>query len=92
MIEKYLNTGINPLKIEQPQKVDLSKQTKIKSFKAEVIDDPNDTKNVFVNLTIEPEKVDSRKPLVLIAMIDVSGSMSECSSQELKEGGEYGIS
>jgi uncharacterized protein YegL len=92
MIEKYLNSGNNPLKIEQPQKVDLNKQAKIKSFKAEVIDEPSKSEKVFVNLTIEPEKTDSRKPLVLIAMIDVSGSMSECSSQEMKGGEEYGIS
>ena len=92
MIEKYLNGGNNPIKIEQPQKVDMKNQTKIKSFKAEVIDDPNDTKNVFVNLSIEPEKVDSRKPLVLIAMIDVSGSMQVSSSQDMKGGEEVGIS
>ena len=92
MIEKYLNGGNNPIKIEQPQKVDMKNQTKIKSFKAEVIDDPNDTKNVFVNLSIEPEKVESRKPLVLIAMIDVSGSMQVSSSQDMKGGEEVGIS
>ena len=40
MIEKFLNGGENPLKIEQTQKVDLNNQTKIKTFKAEVIDDP----------------------------------------------------
>ena len=92
MIEKYLNGGNNPIKIEQPQKVDMKNQAKIKSFKAEVIDDPNDTKNVFVNLSIEPEKVESRKPLVLIAMIDVSGSMQVSSSQDMKGGEEVGIS
>ena len=92
MIEKYLNGGNNPIKIEHPQKVDMKNQAKIKSFKAEVIDDPNDTKNVFVNLSIEPEKVESRKPLVLIAMIDVSGSMQVSSSQDMKGGEEVGIS
>ena len=92
MIEKYLNSGNNPIKVEQPQKVDMKNQTKIKSFKAEVIDDPNDTKNVFVNISIEPEKAESRKPLVLIAMIDVSGSMQVSSSQDMKGGEEVGIS
>ena len=92
MIENYLNSGINPLKIEQPQKIDIKNQAKLKSFKAEVIDEPGNTKNVFVNLSIEPEKADSRKPLVLIAMIDVSGSMQVSSSQDMKGGEEVGIS
>ena len=93
MIEKYLNTGDNPMKkIEQPQKVDLSKQAEVKSFKAEVIDDPDNSKNVFVNLTLEPKKVESRKPLVLIAMIDVSGSMQISSSNDMKGGEDVGIS
>ena len=92
MIEKYLNCGENPLKVKQPQKVDLKNQTKIKTFKAEVIDDPENSKNVFVNVSIEPEKNESRKPLVLIAMIDVSGSMQVSSSQDLKGGEEVGIS
>ena len=56
MIEKYLNSGNNPLKIEQPQKVDLNKQAKIKSFKAEVIDDPNKKENVFSRNFIRTEK------------------------------------
>ena len=93
MIQKYLDTGDNPMKkIEQPQKVDLSKQAEVKSFKAEVIDDPDDSKNVFVNLTLEPKKVESRKPLVLIAMIDVSGSMQISSSNDMKGGEDVGIS
>jgi Mg-chelatase subunit ChlD len=92
MIEKYLNGGENPLKINQSQKVDLKNQTKIKTFKAEVIDDPENSKDVFVNISIEPEKNESRKPLVLIAMIDVSGSMQVSSSQDMKDGEEVGIS
>ncbi len=92
MIEKYLNSGENPLNIEQPQKVDLKNEAKVKSFKAEVIEDPDNNKNVFVNLSLEPEKMDSRKPLVLIAMIDVSGSMQVSSSQDMKGGEEVGIS
>ena len=86
MIEKYLNSGENPLNIEQPQKVDLKNEAKVKSFKAEVVEDPDNNKNVFVNLSLEPEKMDSRKPLVLIAMIDVSGSMQVSSSQEYERG------
>ena len=86
MIEKYLNDGSNPLKVENSQKIDQNSKTQIKSFNAEVIDDPSDEKNVFVNLSIEPEKVDSRKPLVLICMIDVSGSMQVSASQDMKGG------
>ena len=67
-------------------------KTKIKSFNAEVIDDPNDGQKVFVNVSIEPDKVESRKPLVLIAMIDVSGSMRTSSSKDMKGGEKVGIS
>ena len=91
MIEKYLNKGENPLKMKQ-QNIDINKKTKIKSFKSEVIDDPNDKEKVFVNVSLEPEKVESRKPLVLIAMIDVSGSMQISSSQDMKGGEDAGIS
>ena len=91
MIEKYLNKGENPLKMKQ-QNIDINKKTKIKSFKSEVIDDPNDKEKVFVNVSLEPEKVESRKPLVLIAMIDVSGSMRVSSSKDLKGGEDAGIS
>ena len=43
MIQKFLEKGVNPLKkIEHPQKIDKNNKTKIKTFKAEVIDDPND--------------------------------------------------
>jgi len=91
MIEKYLNKGENPLKMKQ-QNIDINKKTKIKSFKSEVIDDPNDKQKVFVNVSLEPEKVESRKPLVLIAMIDVSGSMQISSSQDMKGGEDAGIS
>ena len=91
MIEKYLNKGENPLKMKQ-QNIDINKKIKIKSFKSEVIDDPNDKQKVFVNVSLEPEKVESRKPLVLIAMIDVSGSMQISSSQDMKGGEDAGIS
>ena len=87
MISKYLDNGENPLntiKIEQPQTVEKDIKTKIKTFKAEVIKDPNDKKIVFVNVSVEPEKQNSRKPLVLIAMIDVSGSMEESTTKDLK--------
>ena len=93
MIEKFLNKGENPLKkIKQPQKIDKNNKPKIKTFKAEVIDDPNDINQVFVNVSLEPEKEESRKPLVLIAMIDVSGSMEESTTKEFKGGEDVGIS
>jgi Mg-chelatase subunit ChlD len=93
MIERFLNKGENPLKkIKQPQKVDKYNKTKIKSFKTEVIDDPNNRQKVFVNITLEPEKQKSRKPLVLIAMIDVSGSMEESTTKDLKGKEDVGIS
>lgn len=93
MIEKFLEKGANPLKkIEHPQKIDKNDKTKIKTFKAEVIDDPNDENKVFVNVSLEPEKKESRKPLVLIAMIDVSGSMEESTTENIKGEEDFGIS
>jgi len=93
MIEKFLNGGKIPEKKEEmAQEINKDQKTKIKLFKAEVIDDPKDNKNVFVNISLESEKVKSRKPLVLISMIDVSGSMSISSSQDMKGGEDVGIS
>ena len=93
MIEKFLNGGKIPEKEEEmAQEINKNQKTKIKLFKAEVIDDPKDNKNVFVNISLESEKVESRKPLVLISMIDVSGSMSISSSQDMKGGEDVGIS
>jgi len=93
MIEKFLNGGKIPEKEEEmAQEINKNQKTKIKLFKAEVIDDPKDNKNVFVNISLESEKVKSRKPLVLISMIDVSGSMSISSSQDMKGGEDVGIS
>ena len=93
MIEKFLNGGKIPEKKEEfVQEINKNEKTKIKLFKTEVIDDPKDNKNVFVNISLEAEKVESRKPLVLIAMIDVSGSMQISSSQDMKGGEEVGIS
>ncbi len=93
MIEKFLNGGKIPEKEEEmAQEINKKQKTKIKLFKAEVIDDPKDNKNVFVNISLESEKVKSRKPLVLISMIDVSGSMSISSSQDMKGGEDVGIS
>ena len=92
MIEKFLNNSNNPLKDESSQKIDQNSKAQIKSFNAEVIDDPTDKNNVFVSLSIEPEKVDSRKPLILICMIDVSGSMKVSASQDMKGGEKVSFS
>ena len=93
MIEKFLNRRKIPVKIKKiVEAVNKNKKNKIKLFNAEVIEDPKDNKNVFVNLSLEHEKIESRKPLVLIAMIDVSGSMSVSSSKDMKGGEEVGIS
>ena len=94
MISKFLDKKENPIKkIKQPQTIEKNKKTKIKTFKAEVIDDPGyNRKKVFVNVTLEPEKQKSRKPLVLIAMIDVSGSMEESTTKDLKGKEDVGIS
>ena len=79
-----LNDDKNSFKLENSQKVDINAKTHIESFKAEVIDDPSDNKKVFVNLTIQPKRVISRKPLLLISMIDVSSSMQLSASEDMK--------
>ena len=79
-----LNEDKNLFKIENSQKVDINAKAYIKSFQANVIDDPSDRKNVFVNLTIQPEKAISRKPLLLISMIDTSSSMKLSASEDMK--------
>ena len=92
MIDKFLNSEINSIKIDNHQKVNIYNPAKIKTFKAEVIDDPNKKENVFVNIKIKPEKMEERNPLVLIAMIDISSSMKISSSQDMKGKEEVGIS
>ena len=92
MIEKYLNSGKNPIIKNPSQKIDINNKTEIKTFKAEVIDHPEDKKKVFVNISLTPEEVKSRKPLVLISMIDVSGSMQVSASEDMKGGEEVGFS
>ena len=94
LISQFLGKGENPLnKIKQPQTVEKNKKTKMKIFKAEVINDLGyNRRKVFVKVTLEPEKQKSRKPLVLIAMIDVSGSMEESTTKDLKGKKDVGIS
>ena len=92
MIEKYLNSGKNPIIKNPSQKIDINNKTQIKTFKAEVIDHPEDKKKVFVNISLQPEEVKSRKPLVLISMIDVSYSMKVSASEDMKGGEEVGFS
>ena len=70
-------------------KIDSKNIPEIDSFKAEVIPNPKNSEEVFVNVTIDPKKIESRKPLLLISMIDVSGSMS-CAASDLKNNNEEG--
>ena len=70
-------------------KIDENSTPEIESFKAEVIQNPKNENEVFVNVTIEPKKIESRKPLLLISMIDVSGSMS-CAASDLKNNNDEG--
>ena len=87
LIENYLKIGKMPEMPKNSAKIGENSIPEIDTFKAEVIPNPKNEKEVFVNLTIKPKKIESRKPLLLIAMIDVSGSMS-CSASELKYGSE----
>ena len=96
LIENFKKTGQiknpenqenNPKpKEEDPNKIDSKKQVKIKTFKAEAYESEKDKDQVFMNITVEPEKETTRKPILLIAMIDVSGSMQLEASNDVKGG------
>ena len=60
LIENYLKIGKMP---EMPTKIDENSIPQISSFKAEVIPNPKNSKEVFVNPTTEPKKIEKRKPL-----------------------------
>ena len=81
LIEKFLKIGKMPEMPKNSAKIGENSLPQINSFKAEVIPNPTNTQEVFVNLTIEPKKIEKRKPLLLISMIDVSGSMSDSASE-----------
>ena len=87
LIEKYLKIGKVPEMSKNSAKIGENSLPEINSFKAEVIPNPKNSREVFVNVTIEPKKTEKRKPLLLISMIDVSGSMSE-SASEIKNNAE----
>ena len=89
LIENYLKIGKMPEMPKNTAKIDENSTPEIESFKAEVIPNPKNENEVFVNVTIEPKKIESRKPLLLISMIDISGSMS-CSASDLKNNNEEG--
>ena len=89
LIENYLKIGKMPEMPKNSAKTEKDSNPEIDSFKAEVIPNPINNKEVFVNLTISPKKTESRRPLLLISMIDLSGSMS-CSASNIKNGNEEG--
>ena len=84
LIENFLKIGKIPEMPKNTAKIDQKSKPEIESFKIEVIDNPQNDKEVFVNMTITPKKIESRKPILLISLIDVSGSMSSSASNELK--------
>ena len=87
LIENFLKVGKIPEMPKNTAKVDKNSTPEIESFKIEAIDNPQNNKEVFVNMTITPKKIESRKPILLISMIDISGSMS-CSASFGKNGNE----
>ena len=89
LIENFLKIGKMPEMPKNTAKIDSKNIPEIDSFKAEVIPNPKNAEEVFVNVTIDPKKIESRKPLLLISMIDVSGSMS-CAASDLKNNNEEG--
>ena len=89
LIENFLKIGKMPEMPKNTAKIDSKNIPEIDSFKAEVIPNPKNSQEVFVNVTIDPKKIESRKPLLLISMIDVSGSMS-CAASDLKNNNEEG--
>ena len=89
LIENFLKIGKMPEMPKNTAKIDSKNIPEIDSFKAEVIPNPKNSEEVFVNVSIDPKKIESRKPLLLISMIDVSGSMS-CAASDLKNNNEEG--
>ena len=89
LIENFLKIGKIPEMPTNTAKIDKNSKPEIESFKTEVIENPQNDKEVFVNMTITPKKIESRKPILLISLIDVSGSMLSSASNELK-GNEEG--
>ena len=89
LIENFLKIGKMPEMPKNTAKIDSKNIPEIDSFKAEVIPNPKNSEEVFVNVSIKPKKIQSRKPLLLISMIDVSGSMS-CAASDLKNNNEEG--
>ena len=83
LIENYLKVGKMPEMPKNSAKIGQNSTPEIDSFKAEVIENPKNDKEVFVNVTINPKKNNSRRPLLLISMIDVSGSMSCSASNDM---------
>ena len=84
LIENFLKIGKIPEMPKNTAKIDQNSKPEIESFKIEVIDNPQNNKEVFINMTITPKKIESRKPIFLISLIDVSGSMLSSASNELK--------
>ena len=84
LIENFLKIGKIPEIPTNTAKIDKNSKPEIESFKTEVIENPQNDKEVFVNMTITPKKIESRKPILLISLIDVSGSMLSSASNELK--------
>ena len=84
LIENFLKIGKIPEMPTNTAKIDKNSKPEIESFKTEVIENPQNDKEVFVNMTITPKKIESRKPILLISLIDVSGSMLSSASNELK--------
>ena len=91
LIEKFLKIGKIP-EMETSAKINKNAIPDIDSFTAEVIPNPINKNEVFVDLTITPKKIESRKPLFLISMIDVSGSMSCSASNDMSGVEEAGFS
>ena len=85
---KSLITSFNNQKIinipKNNQKISNITKIKLKNYKAEAIINPENSKNLFVNVSLEPEKTENRKPILLIAMIDISGSMQLDACEQIK--------
>ena len=84
LIENFLKIGKMPEMPKNIAKIDKNSKADIESFNIEVIENPQNNEEVFVNMTITPKKIESKKPILLISMIDISGSMSSSASNELK--------
>lgn len=83
LIEKF-NNGETPVKPKIETKVESNINIELERFDAKYMPDPEKPGYDMLNISIKPKEIESRVPVALIAMIDVSGSMSDNACRDVK--------